>query len=180
MKRAAGFLIALLVTGCATPHLAPKPSPDTPEVIYAIPQSQAFAIALGAIRSAALRCGADRVHIEKISRGGGIRGYEADYYSWIYRFYIPRRLWVVSAAGIGASGEQIDGFRFEISYYYYRGLRAMNVRLPGGGCEQTLISGLLATLQATGTATSVTSLETRPYSEGRHWSSAFPEHGTGP
>jgi hypothetical protein len=180
MKRAARFLIVLLVTGCATPTLAPKPNPDAPEVIYAIPQSQAFAIALGAIRSAALRCGADRVHIEKISRGGGIRGYEADYYSWIYRFYIPRRLWVVSAAGIGASGEQIDGFRFEISYYYYRGLRAMNVRLPGGGCEQTLISGLLAALQATGTATPVMNLETRPYGEGRHWSSAFPEHGTGP
>jgi hypothetical protein len=180
MKRAARLLIALSVTGCATPNLAPKPSPDAPEVIYAIPQSQAFAIALGAIRSAALRCGADRLHIEKISRGDGFRGYEADYSSWIYRFYIPRRLYVVPAAGIGASGEQIDGFRFEMTYYYYRGLRAMNVRLPGGGCEQTLNSGLLAALQATRTAASVTSLETRPYSEGRHWSSAFPEHGIGP
>jgi hypothetical protein len=180
MKRAAEFLIALVVTGCATPNLAPKPSRDSPEVIYAIPQSQAFAIALGAIRSAAPRCGADRVHIEKISRGDGIRGYEADYYGWIYRFYIPRRLWVVPAAGIGASGEQIDGFRFEMTYYYYRGLRAVNVRLPGGGCEQALNSGLLAALQATGTATFVASLETRPYSDGRHWSSAFPEHGTGP
>ena len=179
MKRAAGFLIALLVTGCATPHLAPKPSPDAPEVIYAIPQSQAFAIALGAIRSAALRCGADRLHIEKISRGDGFRGYEADFSSWIYRFYIPRRLYVVPAAGIGASGEQIDGFRFEMTYYYYRGLRAVNLRLPGGGCEKTLISGLLAALQATGTATSVTSVENRPYSEGRYWSSAFPEPGSG-
>lgn len=180
MKSAATFLIALFVTGCATSHFAPKPSPDSPEVIYAIPQSQAFAIALGAIQSAASRCGADRVHIEKISRGGGIRGYEAAYSSWIYRFYIPRRLWVVPAAGIGASGEQVDGFRFELTYYYYRGLRAVNVRLPGGGCEQTLISGLLAALQATGTATSVTSVENRPYSEGRYWSSAFPEQGSGP
>ena len=180
MKRAARLLIALITAGCSTQHSTLNPSADAPEVIYAIPQSQAFAIALGAIRSAAQRCGADRVHIEKISRGGGIRGYEADYYSWIYRFYIPRRLWVVSAAGIGASGEQIDGFRFEISYYYYRGLRAVNVRLPGGGCEQTLISGLLAALQTTGTATSVTNLEARPYSEGRQWSSGFPEHGTGP
>jgi hypothetical protein len=180
MKRAAGFLIALVVTGCATPHSAPKPSADSPEVIYAIPESQAFAIALGAIRSATSRCGADQVHVEKISRGDGLRGYEAEYGSWFYRFYIPRRLYVVPAAGIGTNGQQIDGFRFEMTYYYYRGLRAMNVRLPGGGCEQTLISGLLAALQATGTATSVTSLETRPYSEGRHWSSAFPEHGTGP
>ena len=61
MKRAAKLLIALSVTGCATPHLAPKPSPDAPEVIYAVPQSQAFAIALGAIRSAALQIG--RAHV---------------------------------------------------------------------------------------------------------------------
>jgi hypothetical protein len=163
MKRAARFLLALIVAGCSTQHSALKPSPDGPEVIYAIPQSQAFSIARGAIRSAALRCGADEVHIDKISRGDGLRGYEADYRSWFYRSYIPRRLWVVPTAGIGASGEQIAGFRFEITYYYYRGLRAMNVRLPGGGCENTLISSLLAALQATGTATSVTSLETRPY-----------------
>jgi hypothetical protein len=175
MKRAAGLLIALIVTGCATPNspnLAPKPSPNVPEVIYAIPQSQAFAIARGAIQSAALRCGADYLHIDKISRGDGLRGYEADYSGWIYRFYIPRRLYVVPAVGIAANGQQIEGFRFELTYYYYRGLRAVNIRLPGGGCAQTLNSGLLAALQATGSATSVTGVETRPYDDGRHWSSA--------
>jgi hypothetical protein len=171
MKRAARLLIALLVAGCSTQHSALNPSPDSSAVIYAIPQSQAFAIARGAIQSAALRCGADDVHIDKISRGDGLRGYEADYDSWFYRFYIPRRLYVVPAAGIAASGQQIDGFRFEITYYYYRGLRAVNTRLPGGGCEKTLISALLASLEATGTATSVTSLETRPYGEGRDRSS---------
>src|SRR5579863_6627003 len=103
MKRA-GFLMPLLVTGCATPHLAPKPNPDGPEVIYAIPQSQAFAIARKAIQSAVSRCGADYLHVDKISRGDGIRGYEAEYGSWFYRFYIPRRLYVVPAAGIGANG----------------------------------------------------------------------------
>jgi hypothetical protein len=172
MKRAASFLIALIVTGCATPHLASKPSPDGPEVIYAIPQTQAFAIARGAIQSAAPRCGADYLHVDKISRGDGLRGYEADYRSWFYRFYIPRRLYVVPTAGIAENGQQIDGFRFEMTYYYYRGLRAVNIRLPGGGCEKTLIGALHAALEATGTATSVTSLETRPYGEGRHWSSA--------
>jgi hypothetical protein len=171
MKRAARLLIALLVAGCSTQHSALNPSPDSSAVIYAIPQSQAFAIARGAIQSAALRCGADDVHIDKISRGDGLRGYEADYDSWFYRFYVPRRLYVVPAAGIAASGQQIDGFRFEITYYYYRGLRAVNTRLPGGGCEKTLISALLASLEATGTATSVTSLETRPYGEGRDRSS---------
>lgn len=79
--------------------------------------------------------------------------------------YIPRRLWVVPAAGTGASGQQIDGFRFELSYYW--ALKAENIRLPGGGCQQTLISALHTALEATGTATTVTSLESRPYGEGR-------------
>lgn len=171
MERAARFLIGLIVTGCATPNLAPKPSPDGPEVIYAIPQSQAFAIARGAIQSAALRCGADDVHVDKISRGDGLRGYEADYDSLFYHYYIPRRLYVVPAAGIAAGGQQIDGFRFEITHWYYRGLRTVYPRLPGGGCEKTLISALHAALEATGTATSVTSLETRPYGGGRETSS---------
>ena len=171
MKRAARFLIALIVAGCATPHSALNPSPDSPAVIYAIPQKQAFAIAREAILSAAPRCGADYLHIDEISRGDGLRGYEADYRSWFYGFFIPRRLWVVPTAGIGANGQRIDGFRFEMTYYYYRGLRAVNVRLPDGGCEKTLISALHAALETTGTANSVTSLETRPYGEGRHRSS---------
>jgi hypothetical protein len=167
MKRAASFLIALLVAGCSTQHSALKPSPDGPEVIYAIPQAQAFAIAHGAILSAARRCEATDVHIEKISRGDGIRGYEADYESWFYHYYIPRRLYIVPAAGVAASGQQIDGFRFEVDYYYYRGLRDVNPRLPGGGCNNTLIDALVAALQATGTATAVARLETHPYGEAR-------------
>ena len=165
MKRAARLLIVLIFAGCSTQHSALIPSPDSPEVIYAIPQSQAFAIARGAIQSAAVRCGADEVHVEKISRGDGLRGYQAEYRGWFYRFFIPRRLYVVPTAGIGASGEQIDGFRFEITYYYYQGLRAVNTRLPGGGCEKALTTELLAALQATGTATSVTSLARRPYGQ---------------
>ncbi len=167
MKCAARFLIALVVTGCSTQHSALNPSPDSPAVIYAIPQKQAFAIAHKAILSAAQRCGADYLHVDKISRGDGLRGYEADYNSWFYSSFIPRRLWVVPSAGVAANGQQIDGFRFEITYYYYRGLRAVNLRLPGAGCEKTLISALHAALEATGAATSVTSLETRPYGEGR-------------
>src|SRR5579863_6408461 len=174
MKRAAGFLIALIVAGCATPNLARKPSPDGPEVIYAIPQSQAFAIAREAILSAAPLCGADGVQIKKISRGDGIRGYEADYEGLFYHFFILRNLYVIPTAGIGASGQQIDGFRFEITYYgsigWRRGYMPIQARLPGGGCERTLTSALLAALGATGTATSITTLETRPY-EGRDRSS---------
>jgi hypothetical protein len=47
-------------------------------------------------------------------------------------------------------------------------------RLPGGGCEKPLASALLAALSATGTATSVTGLETRPYGEG--WDRSSTSH----
>src|ERR1700689_1164701 len=117
MKCAARFLISLIVTGCATHNLAPpEPSRDSAEVIYAIPQSQAFAIARGAILSSAPRCGADSVQIKKIKRGDGNRGYEADYGGSFYHFFVLRKLYVIPTAGIGASGQQIDGFRFEITY----------------------------------------------------------------
>lgn len=165
MKRAVRLFIALSVAGCATQHSALEPSPDRPAVIYAIPQSQAFAIARDAILSAAPRCGADGVQIDEISRGDGIRGYEADYDSVFYRFFILRRLYVIPTAGIAASGQQIDGFRFEIIYYPFRGWRPMYNRLPGGGCEKILASALLAALDATATATSVTSSAIRPYGE---------------
>ena len=61
----ARLLLPLLVAGCATPHSALKQNLDSPEIIYAIPQSQAFAIAREAILSAAPLCGADGVQIKK-------------------------------------------------------------------------------------------------------------------
>jgi hypothetical protein len=173
---AARLLVPLLVAGCATPHSALKQNPDSSEIIYAIPQSQAFAIAREAILSAAPLCGADGVQIKKISRGDGIRGYEADYEGLFYHFFVLRNLYVIPTAGVAASGQQMDGFRFKITYYgssmgWMRGYMPVQARLPGGGCERTLTGALLAALGATGTATSVTSLETRPYGEGRDTSS---------
>jgi len=173
----ASLLLPLLVAGCATPHSALKQNLGSPEIIYAIPQSQAFAIAREAILSAAPLCGADGVQIKKINRGDGIRGYEADYEGVFYRFFVLRNLYVVPTAGVAASGQQMEGFRFEITYYgssigRLRGYMPIQTRLPGGGCERTLTGALLAALGATGTATSVTNLETRPYGEGRDTSSA--------
>src|ERR1700739_4053955 len=120
------LLIASLISscdlaGCASANSALKPSPESAEVIYAMPQSQAFAIAHEAILLAAPRCGADGVQIKEVSRGDGVRGYEADYEGFFYRFFIQRRLYVIPTVGIGASGQQIDGFRFEITYFGYLG-----------------------------------------------------------
>jgi hypothetical protein len=155
--------LALLVAdvACAAQQSALTPSPNTPAVIYAIPQSQAFAIARKAIQSSAAQCGADEVHISDKTRGGGlggpIRGYEADYHSWIYHSFALRYLYVVPTAGIAGSGQQVDGYRFEITY------RWPGVRLL---CEKALASTLQTALDATGTATSVTGLRLRPYGEG--------------
>lgn len=159
----ASLMSCCVLGGCESANSARKPSADSPGVIYAVPQSQAFAIVRAAILSSAPRCGADELHIEKMRRGDGMRGYEADYASVFYHFFIVRRVYVVPAAGIAASGRQIDGFRFEIIDCAFRGWMPVQNRLPEGGCEKTLTSALLAALGATGTATPVTSLETRPY-----------------
>jgi hypothetical protein len=157
----------LLLTGCATPHSTVNANPDSRGFIYAIPQSEAFTIAREAILSAAPSCGADGVQIKKITRGDGIRGYEAAYGSVFYHFFVQRHLYVVPATGIGASGQPVDGFRFEITYFGYlgsmRGWVPVQTGLPGGGCEKTLIEALGASLGKTATATSVTTLKTRPY-----------------
>ena len=167
----AGLVSSCVLAGCETVNPAPKPGPSGPEIIYAIPQSQAFAIAHEAILSAAPRCGADGVQIKEISRGGGIRGYEAAYESLFYGFFIERHLYVIPTAGIEANGQQADGFRFEITYRPLlgsrRGWMPVQTRLPGGGCEKMLANSLVAALAATGTATPVTSSATRPYGEGR-------------
>jgi hypothetical protein len=172
MKRAARFLTVLLVAGCSTRHSDLNPTPYKSAIIYVIPQSQAFAIARKAIQSAAPLCAADTLHVDKIQRGDGLRGYEADYGGSFYRFFVHRNLYAIPTAGIGASGQQIDGFRFEITYDgMMPGYMPIQARLPGGGCQKTLTGALQAALDATGTATTVTSFETRPYGERPDWSS---------
>jgi hypothetical protein len=164
------LVLLIAVAGCSTHHSALKPSPDTPAVIYAIPQSQAFAIAREAVLSATTRCGAESVHIDEISRGGEIwiQGYEAGYRSSFYRFLVVRHLYIIPTTGIAGSGQQIDGFRFEITYDLFRHPEPWTVfRGQRGGCEKTLVNALQTALDATGTTTTVTNLRVRPYGEGR-------------
>jgi hypothetical protein len=139
--------LVMAVAGCSTPRSALKPLPDTPAVVYAIPPSQAFAIARKAIVSAASSCGAESVHVDEISRGDGDRGYEANYRSWLYRSSLVRRLYVIRTSGITQGGQPIDGFRFEITYDLYAHREAPWPQR----CELSLARTLQTALDATGT-----------------------------
>ena len=176
MKRNAAFLIALSVAGCSTQHRALyaasdraevvaacpqysplKPSADRPAVIYAIPQAQAFAMARQAIRSAASGY-ADYVSIDE--HVGHLRGYNVLAENLIARRF-RQQLYVIPVAGAAASGQEIDGFRFEI------GNRGPWV-LWGSPFQEAvqdcvLASTLEAALDATGTAATVTNLHGRPW-----------------
>jgi hypothetical protein len=163
----------IAVAGDATHHtLLWAPSPDTPAVIYAIPQSQAFAIAREAIRSTAARCGvaADEARIVEMTGAGGagpsIRGYVVSYRGENSRFFLLRQLFVISTAGIAGSSQQIYGFRFEITNFI-PGSGAGPGAAWGAACEKALASTLQTALDATDTATTVTSLRVRPHWEGR-------------
>jgi hypothetical protein len=153
------LLLLMAGVGCSTYHSGLPRNPDTPAIIYTIPQSQAFALTRQAIVSTASRCPwVPAVHIEEIERGGGvgesgIRGYDASYGGFM------RHLYVIPVAGITGSGQQIDGFRFEMTYRW-------PAAFYGEGCEKILAGTLQRKLDATGTAATVTSLRLRPYEKG--------------
>jgi hypothetical protein len=163
----ASLLPLIAVAGNATHHILLEASPNTLAVIYAIPQSQALAITREAIRSAAARCGvaADEVRVGEMRMRGGIggwiRGYWASYRGEDSRFFVLRELFIIPTAGTAGSGQQIDGFRFEITNWIRGGSGTGPAAAWGAACEKTLASSLQTALDATGTATTVTSLRPR-------------------
>ena len=179
MKRVVALLIALPAAGCSSTDSALKPSPDRPAivtqcprytalkpspdrsaVIYAIPQAQAFAMARQAIRTSASSY-ADYVSIDE--HVGHLRGYNVLAENLIaHRF--RQQLYVMPVAGAAASGQEIDGFRFEIGSRGPWVLRGSP--LQGAVQDCLLASTLEAALDATGSAAIVTHLRTRPFVEG--------------
>jgi hypothetical protein len=65
---------------------------------------QAFALARQAIRSGARLSGAEQVLINELHRGR-IRGYQTSCSSWLVRFGVVRRLYVIPTAGIAGDGQ---------------------------------------------------------------------------
>jgi len=147
MKRAAGFLLTLLVTGCSTQYSALNPNPDRPAVIYAIPRSEALSVAREALLSATSRYGANYIHIDEVD-AGRFQGYQVTYQG-TFHGEIIRRLYVIPTTGVAANGQRVDGFRFVIMRAYCN---------PGVDCDKPLEGSLQTALDATGAASSVTSL----------------------
>lgn len=162
MRRAAGLLIALLVAGCSTQYSAQKPTPDTPKIIYAMPQAEAFAIAHQAMASAPRNSTGGEYRIDAIH--GQLQGYQLTYHGWAYLSGFEEKLYVIPVAGVGAGGQEINGFRFHITGPW-SGVGYDFVRAAGQ--DSSLTKTLKAALDSTGSTALVTNLQIRPYVEDR-------------
>lgn len=165
MTRAATLLIALLVAGCSTQHSALQPSPDNPKIIYAMPESEAFAMAYQAMASAPRDYTLGEYRIDAIS--GQLRGYQLVYHGWAYFRTFKQNLYVIPVAGVGAGGQPIHGFRFQITGPWSGVLGVEYSFVHAAAQDISLSKTLKAALDSTGTTVLVTNLQVRPYDENR-------------
>lgn len=169
MRHAASLLIALSVAGCSTNHSALQPSPDSPKIIYAVPQSEAFAMAHQAMVSAPRGYTLGEYRIDAIRDHDAVHdqliGYRLVYNGWYYFHTFTQNLYVIPVAGVGAGGQEINGFRFLVTgagpVVGYAFVRA-------AAQDSSLAKSLNAALDSTGATTLVTNLHVRPYDEDRN------------
>lgn len=168
VRHTAGLLIALAAAGCSTSHSARQPGLDSPKIIYALSQSQAFAMAHQALESAPRRYTLGEYQVSAIHERDAAHdrliGYRLVYHGWYHLHSFAQNLYVIPVAGIGAGGREIDGFRFLLTadgpivgYAFVR----------GAAQDRSLVDTLNAALDSTGTTTPVTSLHRRPFDDGR-------------
>lgn len=158
MKRAARLLIALVVVGCSTQRATLEPIYPGPGEIYAVPESEAFAIAHRAIVTARPGYQLDRVDIYEM--GGSFPGYQVAYESGFSPWAcFVQRLYVIPVTGVAPDGRETAGFRFVITG---------DGRPLGLSLEQDkhLAAILKAALDATGTATAVRDFRVRVNDKG--------------
>jgi hypothetical protein len=89
-------------------------------------------------------------------------GYRLVYHGWYYVHTFTQNLYVIPVAGVGAGGQEINGFRFLITgagpVVGYAFVRA-------AAQDTSLAKTLNAALDSTGTTSLVTNLRIRPYDE---------------
>ena len=167
MKRPAALLVALSLAGCST-HSALKPSLDSPKIIYAVSQAEAFAMAHQAMESAPRRYTLGEYQVSAIHDRDAMHdrliGYRLVYHGWSHFHSFAQNLYVIPVAGVGEGGQDINGFRYLLTadgpivgYAFVR----------GAAQDRSLVEALNAALESTGTTTLVTSLRRRPYDEDR-------------
>ena len=158
MNRAAALLIPLLTAGCSAQLTTLKPIYHSPAAIYAVPESEAFAMAHQAIISARPDFHFDRVEFREM--GGYFRGYEVTYQAWsLPRACFMERLYVIPAAGVAPNGRETAGFRFVLTGAGWPLFRSTE--------EDTQLAGTLkAALDARGTSTTITNWRVLPYDAG--------------
>jgi hypothetical protein len=168
MKNTASFLIALSVAGCSTNHSALKPSLDSPKIIYAVSQSEAFAMAQQAMESAPRRDTLGEYQVTAIHDRDAMHdrliGYRLVYHGWSHFHSFTQNLYVVPVTGVAAGGQEIDGFRFLITA---AGPKVGYAFVRGAAQDGSLVKAMNAALDSTGTATLVTNLHRRAYDEDR-------------
>jgi hypothetical protein len=89
-------------------------------------------------------------------------GYRLVYHGWYYVLSFTQNLYVIPVAGVGAGGQEIDGFRFLITG---AGPVAGYAFLRGAEQDSSLAKTLNAALDSTGTTSLVTNVWIRPYAE---------------
>jgi hypothetical protein len=89
-------------------------------------------------------------------------GYRLVYHGWYYALSFTQNLYVIPVAGIGAGGQEIDGFRFLITG---AGPDVGYAFLRGAGQDSSLAKTLNAALDSTGATSLVTNVRIRPYAE---------------
>jgi hypothetical protein len=130
-----------------------------------MPQSQAFAMAHQAVVSAPRNATLGEYRIDTIH--GQLRGYQLVYHGLAYFRTFKQNLYVIPVAGVGAGGQQINGFRFQITGPWSGVLGVEYSFFRAAGQDSSLAKTLKAALDSTGTTTLVTNLQVRPYDEGR-------------
>ena len=93
---------------------------------------------------------------------GQLQGYELIYHGRSYLSHFEQRLYVIPVAGVGAGGQEINGFRFHIAGPW-SGVGYDFIRAAGQDSSLTRI--LKAALDSTGSTALVTNLQLRPYVE---------------
>lgn len=139
----AAALMALVATGCATSSTTlVRPDQGGAQVIYRISEEKAFTIALDAYAVLLPKQSVDDI------------GYNAD-----QRFaldWYSHRVLVIPAVGIDASGSEVHGYWFDIS-------GSGTMPISGKMKSSEFLRMILASLDATGTATVVTNLRDGSY-----------------